>query len=382
MTDCPLPTAFAPAERSTKNQLLADARLFQTSAASEVLDAMPSPVLVLNDCRQLVHANRSLWLYLDRSGADQALGLRPGELFDCVHARKTPGGCGTTEFCRECGAVGAILSSIRGLAATRECNMLREAGGEVTALDLLVHAEPFASLGRPLTIFTIHDVSHAKRRRYLERIFFHDIINSAGNATGLVELLHEQAEGGQRHELRLLLRTLTHLVDEIQSQKTLLAAESQELVARPVRVRSDELLEALAEQYAHLPRAEGRTIVVNHDSEALALVTDPALLGRVLGNMIKNALEATPAGGSVRAWCRAEDGRVRFFVHNQGCIPRPIQRQIFRRSFSSKGQDRGLGTFSMLMLAQNHLGGTVRFTSTEAEGTVFLVDLPRVLDKP
>lgn len=382
MTATPLPTAFAPAERSPEEDILADARLFESSPAPEVLDAMPSPVLVLNDCRQLVHGNRSLWLYLDRSGADRSLGLRPGELFDCVHARKTPGGCGTTEFCRECGAVGAILSSIRGLAATRECNMLREAGGEVTALDLLVHAEPYAALGRPLTIFTIHDVSHAKRRRYLERIFFHDIINSAGNATGLVELLHEQTQGELHHELGLLLRTLSNLVDEIQSQKILLAAESQELVARPGPVRSDELLDALAGQYTLHPRAEGRSIVVPEDSEALALVTDQALLGRVLGNMLKNALEATPAGGCVRAWCRSEGERVRFFVHNQGCIPKRIQRQIFRRSFSSKGQDRGLGTFSMLLLAQNHLGGSVAFTSTEAGGTTFHVDIPRVLTAP
>lgn len=377
MSTSPLPTAFAPAERSPEAEILADSRLFQTSTASEVLDAMPAPVLVLNPCRQLVHGNQALWLYLDKDGPGDALGRRPGELFDCTYARQTPGGCGTTEFCRECGAVGAILSSIRGLAATRECNMLREAGGEITALDLLVHAAPYVTLGRPLTIFTIHDVSHAKRRRYLERIFFHDIINSAGNATGLVELLHEQAEGEQRHELGLLLRTLTHLVDEIQSQKTLLAAESQELVVRNAPVRSAELLDALAAQYANHPRAEGRTITVEQASDAVELVTDPALLGRVLGNMLKNALEATPPGGAVRAWCRAQGETVGFFVHNQGRIPARVQRQIFRRSFSSKGDDRGLGTFSMRLLAQNHLGGRVWFTSTEQEGTVFCVELPR-----
>ena len=52
-----------------------------------------------------VHCWRPLHLDNDSS----ILGMRPGELLDCVHAKNDSGGCGTSEFCRVCGAVNAVL---------------------------------------------------------------------------------------------------------------------------------------------------------------------------------------------------------------------------------------------------------------------------------
>jgi signal transduction histidine kinase len=67
---------------------------------------------------------------------------------------------------------------------------------------------------------------------------------------------------------------------------------------------------------------------------------------------------------------------VLFSVHNPGLIPRDAQRQVFRRYFSTKGADRGLGTYGMKLLGEEYLGGSVRFVSTEPEGTVFSLRLP------
>ncbi len=71
-----------------------------------------------------------------------------------------------------------------------------------------------------------------------------------------------------------------------------------------------------------------------------------------------------------------EAGRVWFEVHNPAYMPRDIQLQVFQRSFSTKGEGRGLGTYSIKLLTERYLCGTVSFKSSPEEGTVFRVEYP------
>ena len=97
--------------------------------------------------------------------------------------------------------------------------------------------------------------------------------------------------------------------------------------------------------------------------------------------MIKNALEATAAGGVVTVRCRPKAKRhVVFSVHNPGVMPADVQLQIFQRSFSTKAASgRGIGTHSMKLLGERYLGGKVAFVSREPEGTTFTLTLPKVI---
>jgi sensor histidine kinase regulating citrate/malate metabolism len=53
-----------------------------------------------------------------------------------------------------------------------------------------------------------------------------------------------------------------------------------------------------------------------------------------------------------------------------------IQLQIFQRSFSTKGEARGIGTYSIKMFTEQYLGGKVSFVSNPTEKTVFSISLP------
>ena len=64
-------------------------------------------------------------------------------------------------------------------------------------------------------------------------------------------------------------------------------------------------------------------------------------------------------------------------VHNPSVIPDAIKHQIFQRSFSTKGSDRGIGTYSMRLLGEGYLGGKVSFTSSEPSGTTFVFRIPK-----
>jgi signal transduction histidine kinase len=100
------------------------------------------------------------------------------------------------------------------------------------------------------------------------------------------------------------------------------------------------------------------------------------LLGRVIGNLLKNALEASAPGDQVTATCAADDHSVSFTIHNQTVMSPDVQLQLFQRSFSTKGPGRGLGTYSAKLLTERYLGGTVSFRSDAEHGTTFVVRYP------
>lgn len=369
-----LSTKAAPAERAEAAQLADDVLRFREDAmAVQLLGASPDMFLILNQQRQIVFANEPTVAILGVERPEDILGLRVGEAVRCEHADVEPGGCGTSEFCRECGALQAMMTSLSGRRSVRECRITRENGD---SLDLRVTARPLAFDGRAFTTFAITDIADEKRRRVLERIFFHDILNTAGGMLGIAELLAE-ATPEELDEYKPLVYTLSHsLVDEIKAQQTLSAAESGELSVDPMRLNSLSLLYELAAAYANHEVAIGRTLTVAPGTPAICFESDKALVRRVVGNMIKNALEASTPGQVVTVGCVAIADGVKFTVHNPNEMPRSVQLQVFQRSFSTKGSGRGLGTYSMRLLTENYLHGSVGFASSAEEGTTFFARYP------
>lgn len=379
MNHKPMETAFAPAERATAEVVEQQAEIVcRQPLAQHVVNGMPHAVMVLNKYRQAVMVNAAL-LGLVQKPLMQILGQRPGEALGCVNSDKTPGGCGTTESCRDCGAVLAILAAQEGQTAEGECCVRLDAKGLGADLDLHVRTSPMEVEGEPYVLVCATDISSQKRRRSLERIFFHDVLNTVGNLSGFAHLLNAPNNKDQAIHASLIEQAANKLVEEISLQKDLMAAETGDLGVSPFTCMSLSILnQCVNSSLGHSTGSEGR-IVIDPASENMEMVTDPVLLGRVLINMLKNALEASPDGGPVTTGCRKVDGRVRFWVHNTGYIPEENQEFIFHRSFSTKSPERGLGTYSMHLLTTRYLQGSVGFDSDSDAGTVFYAELPEML---
>lgn len=378
MSQVELETRFAPADRSPETELSRQFEIITSQQIPQLLDTIPIIVMVLNGNRQVVFGNR---MFLQTVGAPDVramIGKRPGEAFGCVHSSLTPGGCGTTEFCVECGAVRSVLKGLRGEWNVMECNINRAAcpeGGQ-ESLDLRVCSAPYTVMGERFVVFSITDISHEKRRRILERIFFHDILNTIGGVKGILEFVKEEAPEHLREDAELIHGAMASLSEEIVSQKQLLAAESNELEINVVDLASQEVLEVLQRIFRNTEEAKNRTLTIDAAAHQAAFRSDFALLRRVLGNMIKNALEGSRDGEAVTLSSQVSGEQITFAVHNPGFIPRKIQLHLFNRSFSTKGSGRGLGTYSMKLLGERYLGGQVGFSTSEEEGTTFFVRLP------
>ncbi len=376
----PAPTRFAPAERFPLEVIRRQHAAFQSlELLAALLDTCPCLAAALNSRRQIVYCNKAMLDYAAAKEVWQVLGKRPGEAVDCVHACETEGGCGTAEACRYCGAVLTVLDALNGKSGARECRITRHAGDRLESLDLFVSAAPVTVEGESFVTLALEDISHEKRRRSLERIFFHDVLNTAGAMRGLADVLVERADDSGKR-LAETLRAASHqLVAEISAQRTLAAAESNDLTVEPELVGTLAVLQDLAARWSRLPLGRSRIVEIAARSYDTTMVTDRTLLGRVLDNMLKNALEASRPGDRIETGCRQADGSIEFWVRNPAVMPPEVQMQVFQRSFSTKGAGRGLGAYSMRLLTERYLGGAVSFSSQEGQGTEFRARYPRVL---
>lgn len=376
----PLPTFFLPAERSPIEEIRSrHERFAQEKAVCDTLHDVPNLVLILNKERQVVYANAAAARMLDSRCPEDLLGGRFGEVWGCVHAAETPGGCGTSESCRYCGAANALAKGLGGKAATEECRLMIRREGRDEAVDLRVWAKPLVVGGEEYLFFTAIDIADEKRKAFLERIFLHDILNTASALRGFTNLLGMDGVSLSKEEMIQRIGLLSvRMVDEINAHRLLLAAEDGELELQPRDVDSLRIVKEVVETYDRPETLDGRRIELFPESDDVGIRTDPTLLSRVVGNMTKNALEASVPGDTVTIGCRCEGDMVAFWVHNGTYMPENVRLQVFNRSFSTKGAGRGLGTYSMKFLTERYLGGGVSFTSTESGGTVFTARYPRL----
>ena len=136
------------------------------------------------------------------------------------------------------------------------------------------------------------------------------------------------------------------------------------------------MLQSNVDQILNHYVALNRQIKILPKSVNIEFRTDLVLLNRILTNMLKNALEATPEKEKVLIGCESRDGKIVFWVHNDRVMPEEVKLQVFQRSFSTKGSNRGLGTYSIKLLGEKYLKGSVYFKSEADFGTRFYLELP------
>jgi len=373
-------TYFAPAGRATPEQLTALSEFIENEPLfNAVLEAADGYVMVLNEQRQVLAANRSLLDALKENSSSCLLGNRPGEVLGCIHAHDGPDGCGTSKACESCGAAIAILDSqCEGRPINGECLATIRKNDKTESREFRVRATPVAMAGHSLTVLVFIDISGEKRREALERVFFHDILNTVGGLMGWSGLLECVDDLDPREAAQRILALSIRLKQEIENQWRLNQAESATLELNPETAPVERVLATLTMLFETHPVSINKTLDIDAPAPEATITTDVSLLTRVLANMIKNALEAIAENKAVRVWFEPIDGGGgAFHVRNPGVIPDAVARRIFQRSFSTKAETgRGIGAYSMKLFGEDYLGGKVTFTSHMPEGTTFSITLP------
>jgi signal transduction histidine kinase len=372
-------TFFDSPGRDTPAEITSQAALLDDSVL-RVLEGLPEPTLLLNDCRQIVAANHAATVLAETLGGSAGVaGLRLGEAMGCVNVAYGPDGCGTAPQCPHCGAGRANRAfGIKPAEYEGEFRLRSEHDGTESAQTFHVHLAPLQLNGAPLRLLTLADITAEKSREALGHIFFHDVLNTAQAVKGAADLIPGNEDTDEREQLAGVVSASTRtLIREIESQRDLLLAADGELLIHLAPISIGALVQEAADLYRQNPIAAGREIVVTVVAADDRITTDRVQLSRCVGNLLKNALEASERGDQVSVDVAAVANSLRIVVHNPAIMPPAVQAQVFQRFFSTKASaGRGLGTYSVRLLVTRYLRGTVTFVSDES-GTTFTIALRR-----
>ncbi len=375
-----LETYFAGAHRTGESLLhLEIEAVLHNPIIDGLLTTLDGLVAVLDDNRQIVAINQELLSFAGLSCPEEALGLRPGEVFECVHAHETCAGCGTSRWCSTCGAGVAITASLATDRATdRLCAMRIQRDGAERDLFLSVRVCPLRIDEHRFLLLVMRDSTRDQERAALDRVFFHDINNILTGLSGNAEVLRLASAGEVGEIAGDVVALVRRLHQEMAIQQALTSVDTLGYTPRPEPTSAAAVLEDLQRIFARHAASRGLLLRYERPDGPLPLDVDVTLLVRVLSNMVTNACEASSPPDEVRVWSAARDGSVLFSVWNARPIPPQEQLRIFQRNFSTKaGRGRGLGTYSMKLLGETYLGGRVTFRSRPGEGTSFSIALPR-----
>ena len=116
---------------------------------------------------------------------------------------------------------------------------------------------------------------------------------------------------------------------------------------------------------------------VDCDPNLGQIEADPDLLNRALQNLILNAIDAMPAGGTLKIRTRRINGHVQLEVSDSGGGLTPEERErLFTPYYTTKQHGTGLGLAIVQSVVSDH-GGKISVESQRDSGTTFRVELPR-----
>ena len=258
---------------------------------------------------------------------------------------------------------------------TREVTLIR--GGELRYLELAV-ARLGAEEGWVLAMEDSTQLVQAQKLaawNEAARRIAHEIKNPLTPIQLSAERIARKFENADADAAQAIDEGTKTIVSEVQQLKRLVDEFSRFARMPAIHLRHAQLAEIL-QQAAGLYRdtKPGVTVSVTVDPE-IELLMDPEQIRRALGNLLKNAVEATDAG-EIRVTARRAPHRVVIEVVDPGRgVPDTDKEKLFLPYFSTKGRGTGLGLAIVHRIVNDH-DGRISVHDNHPRGTRFEIELP------
>jgi signal transduction histidine kinase len=201
----------------------------------------------------------------------------------------------------------------------------------------------------------------------------HELRNPLGTIRGSSEMLGKTLST----ENEVAREVAGYISAEVDRANSLITRFLQ--FARPLQLRPEhaDLTQTLDRAIAMAEReAPNVSIYKNYAPEIAPFSFDPELLERVVYNLVLNAAQASPAGGTVTVKTRAAGGTVEIAVIDRGSGIEPAHLDtIFNPFFTTKPEGVGLGLAIVAKIVDEH-GGKISVESEPKKGSIFRILLP------
>ena len=213
----------------------------------------------------------------------------------------------------------------------------------------------------------------------------HDILQPLNAARLYASAISERANPDRQSELARDLGTALDSVEDIfRAVLELSQLDSGQLKPNIQAFRIQDILDRLRVEFEPQARQKSLELIIVPCS--LSVRSDPHLLGRLVQNLVSNAIKYTPSG-RVLVGCRRKNGKLLFSVFDTGVgIPLADRERAFnefQRLESGARAAPGLGLgLSIVQRIVRVLGGQIRMESRPGHGTSFTLDIPLAVGVP
>lgn len=221
------------------------------------------------------------------------------------------------------------------------------------------------------------EVAGAERLAALGRVAA-GVAHEIRNPIAAMRLRAENALAGDDPRRRKALEDMLGLIARLDGLLGELLAMTQRRKPRPENVEIKSFLVGRAAPQRE--EAARRDIDILVECKVARGFFDPEMIGRIIENLLINAVRHTPAGGQVQISATARDDGLRFSVADTGPgIPPDIRDYLFEPFVTGRADGTGLGLAIARELADAHGGQLTLLRASGATvggGAVFALELP------
>ena len=219
--------------------------------------------------------------------------------------------------------------------------------------------------------------------RELARRLAHELKNPLFPLQITVEnLLRARERGGEQFE-EVFRESASTLLAEIANLKAIIGRFSEfSRMPQPQlqAVDINHLVRSVLQVHQAQLKAEGRPAIgaqLELDDQAGTVAADPELLHRALANLVLNAIDAMPSGGTLTLRTRASGENACIEVSDTGSgLSKEECERLFTPYYTTKEHGTGLGLAIVQSVVSDHQG-RIAVRSAPGQGTTFVIELPR-----
>ncbi|MFC7371545.1 PAS domain S-box protein [Fictibacillus iocasae] len=205
----------------------------------------------------------------------------------------------------------------------------------------------------------------------------HEIRNPLTSIKGFLQLLQSRAT--ENAEYYSIMLSEIDRINGIVGEFMLLAKpQAMNFTLTNIKMLMDHVISLLDSQ-ANLMNAQ---IYFDCDKDLPSVWCVENQIKQVFINILKNAIESMPAGGTVRIRLRLKDGYIVTSITDEGCgIEESRLKTLGEPFYTTKEKGTGLGLMICYKIVENH-GGKITIHSKVGEGSTFTIALPLLDEKP